>query len=253
MKKTMDLTQKMDFGNHLEWTFSFFTKNFLFIFKTMSYFFIPGIVLFLIGGFFIYNYFVEWWQNFMALSMSGSTAIDDQSLTMFWEMATMYVLFIAVFSLYGLFMLAASGASIKAIGVIIEGTGETELDIVKFTLKKFLNLFITSLIVGFMLAFGFVCCYIPGLILMIYVIFYVQVIMLEDKGYFTAIGRSFSLVKKNFWMIVLLLLVIYFMYSFIVGMVTVPLIAVPYIKMINVLIQNEGVSDPALLTDIFKD
>lgn len=55
-------------------------------------------------------------------------------------------------------------------------------------------------IIYFILMFtGFIFCIIPGIIVAIYLIFYMYVYVIEDRGFIDTFQRSYELVKNNWW------------------------------------------------------
>ena len=86
-------------------------------------------------------------------------------------------------------------------------------------------------------------------------IFIPQIVVLENKYFFKAIGRSFYLVNKNFWIVFLILLVFYFLYAIISGIISVPVYMIPYVKFIVKIIKMGGELDPSVnfMKDFMKE
>jgi len=255
MTNELDLTKKMDFGNIFEWTFKLFKKHFFFLIKSVSYFFIPGIIILIALIALIYPAALDFFDNIMAMVKDSANVQDENALFFKFliDFLKLFLLYIGAMTIYSLFILASSAASIKAIGVKLEQKDDKESDILKCILKKFFPLLGTVMISGIMITFGCLFCYIPGLILMIYLIFVPQAVILENKYFFGAIGRSFTLVNKNFWFIVLILLIFYFIYSFALSILIVPVYMVPYIKFIMQVIKMGGESDPSFMLDFMRN
>ncbi len=248
MAVELNLMKKMSFGDIFEWSFKLFQKHILFIIKSMSYFFIPGIIILIISGIFVYPYIINTFENLFSFIQNEPTN-NQFAFDFFINFLKLYLIIIAIFIIYSLFIMASSAASIKALSVKLEGKNESELDIAKFVLKKYLSILGTTVIAGIMSTIGFCFCYIPGLILMVYMIFIPQIILLENKSFFKAIGRSFSLVNKNFWIIVLILIVFYFLYYIASSIISIPFYMVPYIKFIVKIIKSGGEADPSFLAN----
>lgn len=255
MTNELDLTKKMDFGNIFEWTFKLFKKHFFFLIKSVSYFFIPGIIILIALIALIYPAALDFFDNIMTMVKDSANVQDENALffKFFIDFLKLFLLYIGAMTIYSLFILASSAASIKAIGVKLEQKDDKESDVFKHILKKFFPLLGTVMISGIMITFGFLFCYIPGIILMIYLIYVPQAVILENKYFFSAIGRSFSLVNKNFWFIVLILLIFYFIYSFALSILIVPVYMVPYIKFIMQVIKMGGESDPSFMLDFMRN
>ena len=84
-------------------------------------------------------------------------------------------------------------------------------------------LFLLSIVVGILVAIGFVFLIIPGIILTLMWIVSTPAMMVENKGVFDSMGRSSELTKGNRWRILdvgLLLLIAYFVVAMIVVLLT---------------------------------
>ncbi|MBN2546184.1 MAG: hypothetical protein JXB50_10335 [Spirochaetes bacterium] len=255
MTNELDLTKKLDFGAIFEWTFKLFKRHFLFLVRSMSYFFIPGLIVLTGLIVLIYPSVLSVMDNFFSMVQNSETLSANNTFPMnfFIDFIKMYLLIISIMIVYSLFVLASSAASIKAISIKLEQKDDKEINVFKHVLKKFLPLLGTTMISGIMMTFGFLFCYIPGLILMVYMIFVPQAVILENKYFFSAIGRSFSLVNKNFWIVALILLIFYFIYSIGLSILIAPVYLVPYIKFIMQMVKMGGETDPAYMMDVMRN
>ncbi len=252
MAVELNLMKKMSFGDIFEWGFKLLKKNFLFLIKSMSYFFIPGVIISIISVIFIYPYTSSMIDNF---SLTQNEAANSQYFADFFvNIFKLNSISIIIFFIYYLlYIMPSYAASVKAISIKFDQKNESELSVPKHVLKKYLSLLGTTLIAGLMSTIGFCLCGIPGIILLIYMIFIPQIILLENKSFFKAIGRSFSLVNNNFWVIFLLLLVFLFFYYIVSSIISIPFFIVPYVKFIIKIIKSGGESDPSFMTDFMKN
>lgn len=206
------LDKKIDFGALLGMTFKFFGRNFFSLIKVAGVFYLPSLLIALL---------LSSRYNELANMFSAAVSVQGEGLP-----GTMRnsLLLSGLSLLSALFVLAGKGALVKAIDTGIAG-GEIRVgESVKASLSKFGRLLLATIVAAVMTGFGFVFCIVPGFILMIYLTFVIQTIILEEKPVFTSIGASFDYVKKNFWQIFLALLVLGLIYDVVFGAVATPLI-----------------------------
>lgn len=92
----------------------------------------------------------------------------------------------------------------------------------KAVLPKLWRYVVTAFITSIMVTVGTMFCCAPGIVLMIFLAFVSEVIILEDTAYFDAITRSFRLVALDFWRVVVLGLLTGLLYSAIYSIILIP-------------------------------
>lgn len=243
MQQKIDLMKKMSFSDNFSYTFRLFKEHFVYLIKTLAYFFVPAIIIITGIGILLWNRFIE------LFGMIEGDKFNSSNAMLIAEIFLYIFIFVFIFSIVSLY---TNAVSVMAINEKLEGRDTSPKEVVGAVLKKTIPLLFTSILAGLMVGLGFFFCFIPGYILMIYIVFIPHAIMLEDKRYGQAIGRSFSFVNKNFWQIVLLLLVIYFLWSFVSGFVNLPFYVVYYIHLFSDLMKTGGEIDPGNMTSFFN-
>lgn len=108
---------------------------------------------------------------------------------------------------------------VEADGVVDASVGE----LFGLVAPRLVALFLLSIVVGVLVALGFVFFIIPGIILTLMWIVSTPAMMVENKGVFDSMGRSSELTKGNRWRILgvgVLLVVAYFVLALIIGLLT---------------------------------
>lgn len=116
------------------------------------------------------------------------------------------------------------------------------------TMNDFGSLIGLSLLIGIMLFFGFMLCVIPGIFLFVPLSFSFSILVFERKSISNAISASFDLVKDNWWMTFLSLVVIAILVYIISIVFSIPMIFYMFIKGFA-LSQEGSVANPEELFD----
>lgn len=101
--------------------------------------------------------------------------------------------------------------------------------------KAFLPALGGSILYGLAVLVGTLLCYIPGIIVTVYLGFYLYIYINEDLGIIDSFQRSVELIKNNFWVTLGYSLV----FSFIVGMASIVFIIPFYAGLIGSMFQVE--------------
>lgn len=109
---------------------------------------------------------------------------------------------------------------IQSADFLIRNEKPTAIKSIAEVLRLFFPIFITSILTGLMVFFGFILFIIPGIILAGMLVFVPQIMILEKKFYFHSFDRSFFIIKKNFWETITLFAIIYLVYYFISSIFT---------------------------------
>lgn len=100
------------------------------------------------------------------------------------------------------------GTVVKCTSDLLE-KGESSLsEGLGFTVSKLFSLLGAGIVTGILIAIGFVCLIIPGIILLIMFSLVVPAIIIEEKGVFESLGRSRRLVSRRWGKTFVLLLIV---------------------------------------------
>lgn len=86
-------------------------------------------------------------------------------------------------------------------------------------ISTFVVLAIANIVSDILISIGFIFLVVPAVIFFVHFLFIPQVVVLERKGPFAALGRSWELVRGNFWRVFGIALVVYIIVAVIQGVV----------------------------------
>ena len=112
-------------------------------------------------------------------------------------------------------------------------------------LRYFLPVFGVSILVGLIIAVGFMFCVIPGIYLGTSLCLIFIALIYEGKGFSNAFSRSFELTKQDWWITLVLLIVTYLMIYIITLVFSVPSILLGLKPMLSNL---KNLEDPSEFT-----
>lgn len=154
-------------------------------------------------------------QFLMPSAMEG----DPEALANLGTMMLTAVFVILVLSLI------LTAAMIAKIGAIAQGASISLGTALGRGLKAFLPMLLGTILYGLAVAIGSVLLLIPGIILMLSLIFYSYLIVLEGDGPITALKTSHNLVWGNWWRTAVLLTIVFIIvYVLLLGL-TIPVSA----------------------------
>jgi hypothetical protein len=168
----------LDFGDLI-------TGSFKIIKLRLSHFLLIFLFVELVGNL-ISNYFTgktAEWDNYTAIALSFATTFLFSNLS-----GIMLTMLVGGF---------ASGKSISFAEMVAKG----------FRILPIVLL--TSLMAGFLVLFGTMLLIIPGVAVAVYLGFYLNAIVLRDKGPLEALEYSYKLVKGRWWMVFGVLLLVF--------------------------------------------
>ncbi|MBP7585288.1 MAG: hypothetical protein KBA61_14705 [Spirochaetes bacterium] len=247
MKKELDLMTKLPFDELIDHSIALYRKHFAFLIKIMAYFYVPAIVLLVFVTMKFNDYYIG-----TIRTLSQPQQAEDMT-AVFSNLGSLFGYSFGLMALFVLLNMLASAAVIKGIDDKIAGRKNDEGDVAVFTLKQTVRLTVTTVIAMIMVGFGFIFCFIPGLVLGMYLVFVPQALMIEGRWGFGAVGRSFSSVNQNFWPTLLVVLIWWLAYFFISSLVSYSLILTPYIKMIGKMIESQGQTDPEFMMNFYTE
>ncbi len=198
------ILRPLSYGDLLDELFDLYKKNFLLFSGIVGLVYIPFALLSTIA--------MLPMINMMGNMGPGSTPSDPSA--MFSSLIPIYIKFAAIAIVAGIFQVAAMGAITWAISSTYLGKKPTILASYKAVIPRLLPLIVTGIIAYMMVIAGTIACILPGIALSVFLAFTTQAIMLENKSYFNAIGRTFELSAGAFWQIfvigLLAMLLVYF-------------------------------------------
>lgn len=174
--------EKRDFGSNFNVTFQFLKQNYGAICKTLIYF----IPLFLIVAYIfktpsgIFNNIET--SDFLALNYLISIGCG-------------YLLY-----LIGIFLINTYVTCYVVEYAESEKEKVLQADVWKRVKKNILPIFLCSILYTLAFWVGFILCIIPGIVIMIYWIFYAYAYIAHDKSITGCFSNSYYLVKENWWM-----------------------------------------------------
>lgn len=137
-------------------------------------------------------------QYSMMQAMTPMTQVATQE-EMAQYMATMWPQIIAFSIIAWLISIIIYNAILSRIGNISKGNSDELYNSLIVGLKKSLPVFIAAILYTLAISLGFVLLVIPGLILMVTMLFFQIMIVVEDEGIIASLKSSHSLVWGNYW------------------------------------------------------
>lgn len=247
MKKELNLMTKLHFDEIIDHSLSLYKQHFVYVIKIMAFFYVPGIILFVLAAAKFTGFYAEIMER---ISNPSATAGPEELLghfgTLMYYTSLLSLLFI-------LLNMLAGAAVIRGIDEKIAGRDTREGEVALFTLKKTLPLAVTTLIAMIMMGAGFLFCIIPFFIFAVYLLFIPQTLMIEDRWGFGAVGRSFSLVNGHFWPTFLIPLIYFLAYTFIASVISYAILLTPYIDLVKNIISNQGQTSPDFMARFYSE
>jgi len=159
--------------------------------------------------------------QFMMPSLATGGPVDPSSVGM-----TMLIVFVALIVL----SLILTAAMIAKVGAVAHGSSISLGASLGRGLKAFFPMLLGTILYAIAIMIGSVLLVIPGIILMLSLIFYSYIIVLEGAGPIAALKTSHNLVWRNWWRTALLLtIVLILVYVLLLGL-TIPVsIALPLV------------------------
>ncbi|MBD8388045.1 EI24 domain-containing protein [Dysgonomonas sp. BGC7] len=185
-QKRINLVTERDFSENFDLALTFIKQNYGAILKPICIF----IPIFLIAIYLIPNT-----QN---VSMSSMAAYDnpiDMYKSLF-PIGAIIAYFITGISMYLtiLYTITYMATYAKSTDGIVKSS-----DIWNRVKKVMIPLFLGSILFSLLVGIGTIFCIIPGIIIYVYLGFYMYTYINEDLGIIDSFQRSFNLVKNNWW------------------------------------------------------
>ena len=114
------------------------------------------------------------------------------------------------------------GASVQAAAGVYQGVEPSWQTSVRYGLRRLVAILVATMAVALGSGFGLLFCLVPGVWLFTSWAVTIPALVVEGKGPFAAMGRSFQLVKRRFWAtlgVVILATILYGVASYVIGSV----------------------------------
>jgi hypothetical protein len=158
--------------------------------------------------------------------VADSTLNPDAEMDALWQaMPSLLAIFLVSF----LLSCVCYAAALYRLDNVVHGREDDFFDILVLPLKKLPTLILAGFLYMLAVTIGSFLLVIPGIILMVSLVFYGYFILLEDKGAFDALSSSHSLVWDDWWRTVLMFfvpsvifLMVFFIFGFVAGLIVAP-------------------------------
>jgi len=240
MAQELNLMKRLTIDEIINHSLKIYGKNFLFFILILAIPFVPAYI------------FLALFAQKLMLAM-GIISANAESMGMEGVMQILRSLgqYSVGMLVYCVLLVFAIAAMVKAASDVITQTQTSIGGVLNHVLSLFFPILLTSIIAAVIVVLGFPFCMVPSLILAIYLTFIIQAVVIEDRRYFRAVGRSFQFVKGHFGSIFLLMFIYWILYSMISSAVTWGFMMGPYIDLFKDMIRNGGQTDPAVMTALY--
>jgi len=251
-QQKMELRQLRDFSQNFNDTFQFIKQEFKPL--VLSYFSISGILILITG---IISGLYE--RNAMSGFFSGMMEGIRSSNSHYYGSGPVRTMS-SIFSPLYFLMLFLGGLNIVVMKVTVavymkiydaKGKVSPTIDEVwKGTLRYFIPIAIYSLIITLLTILGCLFCLVPGVYFMVVFAPITMIFVVEDASFGEGFNRCFSLIKENFWISLVIYLVVYIIYAISSGIIGAVITGVA--GLISYFTTKDIASTVGLVTGIFS-
>jgi len=178
----INLYERRDFGGNFNLTFTFLKQNYGAICKTLCYF----IPLFLIIAYFL--------KNEGSVFDNAYSPIGNFSSLYIAGMVISYILYIVAFFIINTYVICYVVEYAEGNNVNISAS-----HVWARVKSSIFPLILSGILYTLAVAFGFMLCLIPGIILAVYWIFYSYAYVAHERGITECLSSSYYLVKESWW------------------------------------------------------
>lgn len=214
----------MSIADILTWAVKLYKRDFWYYIKVVCVVFIPTVIL-----------------SSAIVFIAGFPDLNGNFLELLWWLVVYYL---TSGMIYLIGFMIAGAASIKSIEGKLFGREMKIGEVLRETIRRIIPLFLTTLLIGLMSAFGLVMCFVAIIVLGLFLMFVPQAIMLDNRYYFKAIDTSFKLVTKSFLTVAVIAVTYVALIGFISQFVTMIVYIVPLIEEIMKSIEGGGFNLP---------
>lgn len=206
-QEKIQLYRSRDFAGNFDTAFAFIKQNYLQILKAVLWF----VPLMLLVSFFMPN------NNDIMESMENADVYENP-----------FAMYEGVFTLgffvsYFLIMVAMylvmlyTACYMYVYSKSIDGRVNSS-EVWSKVFDSLLPIFVSSIIYGILVSIGTLLCFIPGIIVAVYLYFYMFVYIVEGRGIIDSLSRSYELVQNNWW-VTFGYMIVFWLISYIVSIV----------------------------------
>lgn len=230
-KKYIQFKKERELGEILTDTFKFIRENFKTLFKALLKFTGPAFLLLVLA--LAYYSYSTIYQSKSLFSLLDAGQTPEEVLGYSGGLIILGVIFLMLaVTLYYAFLYATVQYFIKS---YINHQGEVDFNEIKAGVRqnwgRFLGL---SLLAGLITFVATLCCFIPGIYVFVPLSLVFSIFVFDDLSVTESISYSFSLIKNNWWMTFLTLLLILVIFYLINIIVQLPAMIYMLVKMFAV-------------------
>lgn len=224
MKQFIQFKKQRELGDMLSDVFAFLRNEYKPFFALVIQITLPYLLLFFVGlAFMLYTF-----GDLGSLITSGSSPFEGEEMDILMLIISVLVLTIAGILVYAL----AYSTTLHYIKSYTENDGVVNADTVKDEVKQTFGSFIgLSILKGLVLFVGFMLCFFPFVYLVVPMSVVFCIMIFEKKTVMDAFSDSFSFIKDEWLMTILVLFVVALITGVIGGVLNLPATIYTYIKM----------------------
>ena len=236
----IEFRKERDLGSIITDTFKFLRENWKGYFGTVIKIAGPALILFLVA---MGYYMVSFGSLVGNVNIDSNFDANSNLLAMF---GTMLVAFVSGVVFYVLLQMS----SLYYIKSYRDNGGFTDdLEIRTNIKKRFWKFLGLGILVGIMMVFGFLLCFLPGVWIAVILSLASSIMVFENKGITDTIGHSFKLIKGNWWETFGVMIVVMILVGVMGFVFSVPNIIYMFARMFTVVNEN----DPTAMLNIYSD
>lgn len=206
MQTEIDINQKLGFGRILNVSIDIYKNNFIYFLNMALIFFIPVIILTLLM-----------FSNLTTVVNTLKSYKSMDEISQYFQSVTFVN---SVPGLIGFLLIAMifsvlyQCAVVKGAASIINGKPLSIGAVLIYVVRRVILIVVTVFFTGLLCVCGLLFCIIPGLVLFCFTLYVTQAMMEDNRYVFNAIGRSFSIIRKNLFASIAVPVLVYFVYYF---------------------------------------
>ena len=235
-KPLVNFKQERDFGDIFNGAFIFIGQEFKRLATVFLYYVVPMLILTAITSTIYSLKAQEFMQN-----ITSVTSNSNDPMAVFSQMGPFYgnMLIYILFWLLAQTMMVTILYSYIKLYVQSGPDGFSVNDVWSLGRKNFLKLFFASIIIGILIMFGMIFCFIPGIYLAIALSMMIPVIVFEEEGLSNGFSRAFKLIKSKWWFTLGVLIVAVIIVYILSILLSVPAMVMGFKSMLFKLKQTE--------------
>jgi|GEM_PF-5758376 len=179
------------------YSFSIIKNNLLFLLKLFLLLIIPSLILFIFSSVRLID-FIKLIASMPEEELSNTKELATQSLSIITMLLVLFIINTLIKTIL-----------IKFTENIVRGDSSVIEKNIVDSIKLFLPLLITMLIGSIMIWLGYFLLVLPGVIISVLLIYIPHIVIIDNKNYFYAIGKSILYGLRTFWAVILFPFFIY--------------------------------------------